>query len=76
MFLGDQKIIKYEIIQEKFTDAIAKSELTQAEIAKQMGVKETTLKNYLSGKSKLRLSTFEKLCGVFRLDANEILCVK
>ncbi|MDE5549431.1 MAG: helix-turn-helix domain-containing protein [Clostridia bacterium] len=69
-------MIKYEIIQEKFTDAIAKSELTQAEIAKQIGVKETALKNYLSGKSKPRLSTFAKLCGALRLDANEILCVK
>ena len=66
-------MIKYEIIQEKFTEAIAKSELTQAEIAKRIGITEATLKKNLSGKSKLRLSTFANLCKVLNLNAIEIL---
>ncbi|MDE6614359.1 MAG: helix-turn-helix domain-containing protein, partial [Clostridia bacterium] len=61
------------IIWEKFTEAIAQSKLTQAEIAKLIGVKETSLKNYLSGKTKLRLATFANLCNVLNLSAIELL---
>ncbi|MDE6758909.1 MAG: helix-turn-helix domain-containing protein [Clostridia bacterium] len=65
----------FKQIQNKLLEAISKSNLTKQEIAKQIGIQESTFENYLSGNSKPSLYTFAKICTVLNLDANEILCV-
>lgn len=69
-------MITYSQIQSNLAKAIKQSNLTKMEIAKQIGVKETTLEKYISGQTKPSAYVFAKLCGALGLDANEILCVK
>ncbi|MBD5100841.1 MAG: helix-turn-helix transcriptional regulator [Clostridiales bacterium] len=68
-------MITYEQIQVKLSQAIEQSGLSKAEIAKMIGVKEKTLRNYLSGKTKPQVYVFAKLCGALNLNPNEILCL-
>ena len=68
-------MITYEQILVKLTKAVEQSGLPKAEIAKMIGVKEKTLQNYLSGKTKLRINAFAKLCGALDISPNEILCL-
>ena len=68
-------MIKYENIRKKLSKTIAESQLTQAEISKLIGIRESALKRYISGKSKLPVYVFANLCGVLKLDVNDVLCV-
>lgn len=62
-------------IQKQLADAIKQSGLSQSEIARRIGVKQSQISCYIYGKKMPALDTFAKLCAVLDLDANEILCV-
>ena len=62
-------------IQQRLIEEIKQSGLSQSEIARRIGVKQTQVSCYVHGKKMPALDTFAKLCAVLDLDANEILCV-
>ncbi|MBD5100893.1 MAG: helix-turn-helix transcriptional regulator [Clostridiales bacterium] len=68
-------MITYAQIQNKLTKAVEQSELTKAEIAEEIGIKETALDKYLYGNTKPPVYIFANLCKILNLDANDILCV-
>ncbi|MBD5100556.1 MAG: helix-turn-helix transcriptional regulator [Clostridiales bacterium] len=68
-------MITYENIRKKLAKAVADSQLTQEDVSKLLGIKEPVLERYISGKSKMPVYIFANLCGVLKLDVNDILCV-
>ena len=46
--------------------------LTQKEMAKKMGKSEYTIMNWENGKTKMKVSDFEKFCTILNLDKNNI----
>ena len=59
-------MITIKQVQSKLAEAIKQSGLTQAEIAKRIGVKQPQISCYIKG---------TKMPAILDLDANEILCV-
>ena len=68
-------MITYAQIQNKLTKAVEQSRFTKTGIAKEIGIKETTLEKYLYGNTKPPVYIFANLCKILNLDANDILCV-
>ncbi len=68
-------MITLEDIRINLINAIKLSGLTQTELAKQVGISQATIGQYLSGRAMPALDTFAKLCSILDLDANEILCI-
>ena len=65
-----------EEIQKAFIEALKQSDLKQDELAKKIGVSQSMISHYISGRKMPALDTLSRLCSVLDLDANEILCVK
>ncbi len=68
-------MITTEQIREKLIVAIRTSGMTQTELAKRVGIIQSSLGQYLSGRAMPSLDTFANLCAVLDLDANDILCL-
>ena len=62
-------------IQEKLSQAIKQSGLSQTEIASQIGVAQQQVSCYLYKQNTPNLDTFARLCKVLDLDPAEILCL-
>ena len=69
------RMITLDKIRVHLIEAIKQSGISQTALAKQIGIGQQTISEYLHGKSMPALDTFAKLCAVLDLDANEILCV-
>ena len=69
-------MITLEKIKARLSDAIKQSGLSQAYIAKQVGVCQQAISSYVKGSKMPALDTLANLCAVLDLDANEILCIK
>lgn len=69
-------MIILEDIRKRLIDAIKTSGMTQTEIAKNIGVCQQAIGQYLYQNKMPALDTFANLCKVLDLDANEILCLK
>ena len=63
-------------IQKRLAEEIKKSGLTQTEIARRLGVKQPTVRQYLSGRAMPSLDTFANLCVILDVDPAEVLGVK
>ena len=63
-------------IQNAIIEALKQRELTQTELAQKIGVSQSMISHYASGRKLPALDTLSRLCSVLDLDANEILCVK
>lgn len=61
-------------IQERLAEAIRQSGMTQAEIAKRVGIKHQQISCYLKGQKMPALDTFANICKVLDVDTNYILC--
>lgn len=48
-------------------------DLTQEEVAKQLGVKKNTISNYENSISEPSIDTFLKLCKIYKIDAIKLL---
>ncbi len=69
-------MIKLKTIQERLAYAIRQSQMTQAEIANRLGIKQPTVGQYLSGRAMPSLETFANLCEVLDVDPAYILGIK
>ena len=49
---------------------------TQEELAKRIGVNQSMISHYITGRSMPALDTLSRICTELDLDANEILCVE
>ena len=63
-------------IQKALTEALKQSPFTQAQLAEKIGVTQSMISHYVSGRKFPALDTLSRLCSVLDLDANELLCVK
>ena len=68
-------MITAENIQSRIAQAIRESELSQSEIARRIGVRQPTIAQYISGKTKPNIETFARLCKTLDLDPAYILCL-
>lgn len=69
-------MITLEQIQKRITEVIRQSGLTQTELAKQLGIKQPTIGQYLSGRAMPALDTFANLCKVLDVSADYLLCLE
>ena len=65
-----------EQIQKSLSEALKQSGMKQVDLAKKLGVNQSMISHYLSGRRIPALDTLSRLCSVLDLDANEILCVQ
>ena len=65
-----------EQIRLALTEALRQRTFTQAELAEKIGVTQSMISHYASGRKMPALDTLSRLCSVLDLDANEILCVE
>ena len=63
-------------IQKALADALKQRTITQAELAEKIGVSQSMISHYVSGRKLPALDTLSRLCTVLDLDANDILCVE
>ena len=65
-----------EQIKSALIEALKQSNVKQEELAKKIGVSQSMISHYVSGRKMPALDTLSRLCSVLDLDANEILCVE
>ncbi len=65
-----------EQIRTALTEALKQRTVTQAELAEKVGVTQSMISHYVSGRKMPAPDTLSRLCTVLDLDANEILCVE
>ena len=65
-----------EDIQKSLIEALKQSDMKQDELAKRIGVSQSMISHYISGRKMPALDTLSRLCSVLDLDANEILYVQ
>lgn len=68
-------MITLEQIRSKLIEAIRTSGLSQAEICRRIGIKSSTIAQYLSGRAMPALDTFANLCFVLDISADYLLCL-
>ena len=65
-----------ENIQKALAEALKQRTITQDELAKKIGVNQSMISHYITGRSMPALDTLSRICTALDLDANEILCVE
>ena len=68
-------LITLEQIRKKLQEAIKLSGITQKELGSRIGVQQTAVGQYLSGRAMPALDTFANLCVVLDIDPADILCI-
>lgn len=66
-------MITLETIRKRLVREIKESNMTQAELAEKIGVKQPTIAQYLSGRAMPALDTFANLCKVLGVPSDYIL---
>ena len=69
-------MVTTEEIKKTLTEALKHSGMRQEELAQKIGVSQSMISHYTSGRKMPALDTLSRLCTVLDLDANEILCVE
>ena len=69
-------MVTLENIQIAIAEALKQRTITQEELARKIGVNQSMISHYITGRSMPALDTFSRICSVLDLDANEILCVE
>jgi len=65
-----------KIITDKLSEAIRLCGKRKTDIAAEIGIKTSTLSQYLSGRVQPSLPTFKKLCEVIDYSSDDILDIK
>lgn len=63
-------------IQKRLREAILTSHMTQTEIAKKLGVSQSTVSKYMRLNKFPSIDTFANLCDILDVSADEILGLK
>ena len=69
-------MVTLQEIQAALAEALKQRTITQEELAKRIGVNQSMISHYITGRSMPALDTLSRICSVLDLDANEILCVE
>ncbi len=69
-------MITIEEIQKRLREAITTSNMSQTEIAKQLGITQSTVSKYLHRDKYPSIDTFANLCLILDVSADEILGLK
>ena len=72
----NKKMVTLEQIQKALAEALKQRTITQEELAQQIGVNQSMISHYITGRSMPALDTLSRICTVLDLDANDILCVE
>lgn len=64
-----------EQIKANIAYAIKNGGITQTELAKRLGITQSTVAHYVKGDIFPALDTFTNICILLDLDANDILCL-
>ena len=64
-----------EQIRNALIEALKQSNIKQEDLAKNIGVSQSMISHYVSGRKMPALDTLSRICTVLDLDANDILCV-
>ena len=72
--MKEKTMISLTQIQEKLAQEIKNSSLSQSEIARRLGIKQTQISCYVHGKKMPALDTLANLCVIFDIDPADILC--
>lgn len=67
-------MITIEQIQQRLANEITSSNISQAEIARRLGVRHQQISCYVHGKKMPALDTLANLCKILDVDTNYILC--
>ena len=68
-------MIVIEQIQKRLAQELKQCGMTQTEIARQLGISQQTVSHYIKGDKLPALDTLARLCKLFDIDANYILCL-
>lgn len=66
-------MITVEFIRENIKKALKEAGIKQTELAKKIGLTQSSIAHYIKGDILPALDTFANLCVILDLDANEIL---
>lgn len=69
-------MITTEQIRKRLAETIKQSSITQTEIARQLGIRQPTVAQYVSGRAMPALDTFANLCFILDVDPDDILGTK
>ena len=69
-------MVTLEKIQAALAEALKQRTITQEELARKVGVNQSMISHYITGRSMPALDTLSRICTALDLDANEILCVE
>ena len=69
-------MVTLENIQAALAEALKQRTITQEELAKRIGVNQSMISHYITGRSMPALDTLSRICTVLDLDANDVLCVE
>ena len=69
-------MVTLENIQNALAEALKQRTITQEELAKRIGVNQSMISHYMTGRSMPALDTLSRICAALDLDSNEILCVE
>lgn len=61
-------------IQARLAEAIRQSGITQTELARRLGMRQSNISHYIKGDKMPALDTFANLCKLLDVDTNYILC--
>ncbi len=69
-------MITLQQIQARLAESIKQSGLSQTDIAKNLGIKQTQISCYVHGKKLPALDTLANLCKLLDVEPAYILCLK
>lgn len=66
-------MITLQLIHERIVESIKQSGMTQTDIGRKIGVTQSTIGQYLSGRAMPALDTFARLCQVLDVSPEYLL---
>ena len=68
-------MITLEQIRQRLQEVLRQSTISQTELAKRLGISQSTIAHYLRGDAMPALDTFANMCQILDVDSSYILCI-